>query len=201
MKIYHLFIIFGVLFLIQVSGPTIQQPQFVESDLYAGPLIEEHVISLPEDGDQWETIVVAQQNHPVVGWFESEPRLRNLKQSTKFYNLPPDHWWVKSRIPNQPLPAVIVQRPTSSKGARRYYTACGSNIPSSSRSLANEIAVAVSDCPDGKCPPNQPGPVPDQTVLPDIRPNIIPNVNLSNQQLILIGAAVLAFLVYLFKKE
>jgi hypothetical protein len=161
-----------------------EQPATTNSNSRA--LIREHVIDLPEDGLKWETIIVSdnktEQEQTLVSAFSTDPRLISLTEQTKFYILPSNHWWVRSRMPNQPHPMVVVQRPKPD------------NIPISSNVLAAEIQWAIDAAPVmAPCCPGEPVPVPAPVpqptpVLEDIRPKgpIVADKNLGY---ILIAAA------------
>jgi hypothetical protein len=180
-----------------------EQPATTNSNSRA--LIREHVIDLPEDGLKWETIIVSdnktEQEQTLVSAFSTDPRLISLTEQTKFYILPSNHWWVRSRMPNQPHPMVVVQRPKpDNAGATRVYHVTGANIPISSNVLAAEIQWAIDAAPVmAPCCPGEPVPVPvpapvpapvpqPTPVLEDIRPKgpIVADKNLGY---ILIAAA------------
>lgn len=147
---------------------TVGQPPDV---LWAG----ERIINLPEDGSSWHTVLIL-DNGPasqrIAQEFNTNPRLAGLKNDTKFYQYPPDHWWVqKYRAGYQP-PLVLVQRPSVATGGTndfiRVYEQWGNGLPLTGDILADDIASMVRrPCPR---PTPTPTPVPQPQPVQPVAP-------------------------------
>lgn len=145
------------------------------------PPVRERVIELPEDGALWSTVVVYSGDdygQRLKSNFENTPQLLALRTQTHYYELPPNHWWVRQNLPGARFPLVLLQRPINATEAKVIYKATGANIPSDGGLLAGEIAQAIEDC----CPRPGPRPTPTPTPtpapvqpdpIPDLRPNAV----------------------------
>lgn len=168
-----------------------------EQDSFAP--IEERVIELPEDGSLWQTVIVAPQDDAsgahLRQQLRSDPRLVSLQAQTKVYDLSPNHWWVKQRLPGARLPAIVIQRPISATEAKVIYKASGANLPSDSTTLANEIEAAIADCTDCRprpTPTPQPEPETTPDPIPDLRPPGTPEVQPADDNLGILAYAMIA---------
>lgn len=142
----------------------------------------DRVIDLPEDAGAWHTTVIT--NDPpsakdlqLVGWFDSDPQLANLKRQTHW------HWYspkssVYERYANVTatgLPVILVQDQTG----KTVYKASGANAPNAPWPLVKGIVECVrAHCPHCPRPKPTPAPVvPPVPVVPDVGPpHIIPDV-------------------------
>jgi len=156
------------------------------ADTVNGVLAEERVVRLPNDSAKWYVSVVGDANDPryneIVGWFNTNPSLKKLRDQVHFCPVTSDTGIYKERYAGnvKGLPTVRVQTPDGTV----IYEAAGKNIPLTAGGLNGAIASAVSNaqglrpilpwrremerrCP-GPCPtPNpQPSPQPDPEPQP-----------------------------------
>lgn len=181
----------GILAVSQYSAetaPAVTEIRFVSDDHPR----QERIMELPEDGDMWSTIVVyggesklkGAENRTLAANFGTTPRLQSLKEQTKFYEMPANHWWVLKYHPGEPLPLVIVQM----QNGRTVYKNSGDTVPRDGEMLADEIEDRITDC----CPdtsPKKPDGKPDPTHgrIPILRPTGKPSTS-QDSLIFLIGA-------------
>lgn len=126
-----------------------------------GDLVAERVVTLPEDGQAWATIVftsdawqTVHNERTLLAWFETNPRLAALKATTKFTHITAGDP-VYSHVPvnktdggsaysfahivRDDFPCLIVQTCDGTK----VYKIGGSNMPKRSSALADAVAAAV----------------------------------------------------------
>ena len=105
---------------------------------------QERIVKLPEDGSKWHVSVVGQGTRysEVLGWFDSVPRLKTLKNQVMFHPvMPSDPIYAERYAPNtKTLPMVRVQ---NEKGVV-FFEVAGQNIPMTGEALYSAIAAAVS---------------------------------------------------------
>lgn len=137
---------------------------------------QEHVIQLPEDGQQFYlTIFTAQdyltraRDRELVAWFDSDPTLKSLKSQTQYNHYTPDQKIYSERfgetLPISQFPAVMLQ----DAAGKVYVKLSAATLPKSPKDLIK----IIRDC----CPRPKPGPQPTPTpepnpvpVIPDIGP-------------------------------
>jgi len=141
---------------------------------------QERVLTLPQDQAKWYISVVGDahdvQYNEILGWFDSNSGLSNLKSQVKFCRVTTNTATYRERYaPNiKGVPTVRVQ---TSDGTV-VYEASKKAIPKTANSLYEAIYVASSPktCPDGGCPLwTRPSPpvVPEPQPLPDPDPQPI----------------------------
>lgn len=124
----------ALLTMVSVISPTI-----------AADYAQEQVMSLPEDGNVWATLVFttdAWQTNPterkVVAWFSSNNKLASLVAQTKFHHYTASSLIYKHKfasvVQNQ-FPCIIVQ----TFDGKKAYKISGANMPSSGEDLAAAI--------------------------------------------------------------
>lgn len=143
--------------------------------------ISDRVIELPEDGSQWQTVLVLDQSpmsQHILAQFNSTPRLRELWNQTKHYTYSANDPWVRKNRSGYPLPLVLLQRPTDPNGSNqweRVYESWGSGLPGTGDQLADGMAAMISSsvrkrpCPQPSPTPGpgpQPQPTPVQPMIP-----------------------------------
>lgn len=148
----------------------------------------ERVIELPEDGEIWQTIVIADKGsaagRALAADFATVPRLASLAAQTKVYEYEPGHWWVKRYHAGDAAPMVLVQ---TDRG-RVIYKAFGAQLPQGEQ-LADEIEAMIAQC----CPPDkQPAGKPGERLskIPVLRPTVSPASGQVPWGLIVVAAAV-----------
>ena len=150
----------------------------------------ERVVDLPEDGDQWQLVIVYSDktrdpaDRALASMFATTPRLQSLVAQTKVYEYPPTHWWAVEKLQGNPTPAVILQavEPGKNTRAKVVYKASGTNLPRDGEQLANEIQHNIEtmypevlvkrlarDCPNCPQPNDRPDRRPASPRIPDLR--------------------------------
>jgi hypothetical protein len=107
----------------------------------------ERIVDLPEDGDQWQLVIIYTDktrdpaDRALASMFATTPRLQSLVAQTKVYEYAPTHWWAVEKLQGNPTPAVILQAvdPGKNTRAKVVYKASGSNLPRDGEQLADEI--------------------------------------------------------------
>lgn len=137
---------------------------------------EAAVIELPDDRDQWATIVFVHQDWQrrprdveLVSYFDVEPRLVALKHQTKFFRYTDrDPYYVQNFAGTVPeLPAVRLQ---TGRGMTVFQVS-GDRALRGPKSLARAITADVERvCPDGRCGPWSPAPDPPDESPPPLQP-------------------------------
>lgn len=159
-----------------VYAQATQQPAQVEQQKPFRPT--EHVIHLPEDGNQWYTTVVTSANYQsnprereFLTWFSTEPRLASLRAQTKWTHYKTTDRLYHSRYamytaPSE-APAIVVQMPDG----RQCFKANIQTMPDSPQELADAIQQKIYDCRPftPKPPPVVPSPSP-LTPMPPMQP-------------------------------
>jgi hypothetical protein len=146
---------------------------------YAASVAElgDRVIDLPEDAHAWHTSVFTAERpslheRRILGWFDSEPQLRRLKEQTHFHHYTPASA-VFSRYANLTaggLPVVALQDASGNV----VYKASGEQVPATSSALVRGVIDCVrAHCPH--CPRPKPKPEPDPDDVPDSKP-VIPDI-------------------------
>lgn len=160
--------------------------------------IEERVIELPEDGGNWHTVVVTTPDaygQRLKQNFENTPQLLALRSQTTYYELPPNHWWVRQHLKGATFPLVLVQRPVSATDAKVIYKVSGPDVPGDGAILAGEIAQAIEDCRPRPTPTPTPTPTPapvNPDPIPDLRPAVVNPQPAQDEGLGLIAYALIA---------
>jgi len=140
----------------------------------------DRVIELPEDGGQWQTVLVLDQSplsQHLMAQFNSTPQLRDLWSQTKHYTYSANDPWVQRNRAGYPLPLVLLQRPTDLNGSNqweRVYESWGSGLPGTGDQLADSIATMIDNSVRKRpCPqpsptpgPQPPSPTPVQPMIP-----------------------------------
>lgn len=114
----------------------------------------------------------------LVQWFDSDPKLRDLKKKTHWHHYPADALMIQrysAFISAADLPCVTLQRPDGGV----IYKASRDNIPGSADALYAAMKAAHSidpgpaesvqspDCPDGQCDPSYAMPWNPESSVPD----------------------------------
>ncbi len=156
-------------------------------DTVNGVLAEERIVNLPKDQGKWYVSVVGNATdsryNEIVGWFDTNPSLKKLKNQVHFCPVTSDTAIYQARYAAnvKGLPTVRMQKPDGTV----VYEAAGKNIPMTAAGLNGALAGAVSNaqglrpilpwrremerrCP-GPCPNPQPNPQPQ----PDPEPQPI----------------------------
>jgi hypothetical protein len=132
-----------------------------------GTPTEERVIELPEDGNQWHTILILR-----AGWqglaverraeamFHSEPRLVSLRHQTHWHLITTDQAeFSKFRPLVDATPCLIVER----GNGEVVYRESGPELGKHSHKLTHAIRREIErHCPDGRCLPLHPVPGKDE---------------------------------------
>src|SRR5487761_96108 len=148
---------------------------------YAASVAElgDRVIDLPEDAHAWHTsLFTHDQPSPrekrLVGWFESEPQLRRLKEQTHFHHYTPASA-VFSRYANLTaggLPVVVLQDASGNV----VFKASGDHVPPAPWPLVRGVIDCVrAHCPHCPRPKPKPEPRPEPDDVPDEKP-VIPDI-------------------------
>lgn len=186
-------VIFGLLFA-GIAGLYVQQPK--EINVPAAPVAqfkEFKAIELPDDQMKYFTTLCLPVNwkenakcRQLVSWFDSEPRLRGLKNQTHFAIYTEADALYKARYASVVghTPCVFVN---AADGKTVYATHV---IPESGEALADEIAAKPAggwrkdrrrqgiwnpNCPNGNpfCPQPEPAPEPPADVPPAVQPPVV----------------------------
>ena len=137
----------------------------IERQMTAG----ERVIELPEDGNQWHTILLVcpdWQSRPAErraeAMFHSEPLLASLKHQTHWHLITTDQpEFEKFRALVDATPCLVVER----ANGQVVYRESGPGLGHSPHALTRAIRKEIQrHCPDGRCLPLHP--VPGQDELP-----------------------------------
>ena len=126
-------------------------------------LVEERVLDLPEDGNQWHTILILRpnwQSHPTdrraEALFHADPTLTSLKHQTHWHLITTDQpEFAKFRALVDATPCLIVERANGEVVYRESGPNLGRHGPALARSIRREIE---RHCPDGRCLPLHPVP-------------------------------------------
>ena len=148
------------------------------ADTTNGVIAEERVVNLPQDQGKWYISVVGEATdarfREVLGWFDSNKHLLNLKNSVHFNVVTTDQpIYTERYVPNTPvLPMIRLQ---DSKGVV-YSQIAGTKLPMTAEALSSQIAADVKAGPDkAACPLRRlrrptPTPTPILPVVPDLLP-------------------------------
>ncbi len=145
-----------------------------------GVIAEERIINLPNDQGKWYVSVVGDANDAnykkVIGWFNTNAKLKKLKDQVHFMPVTNDTAIYTERYANNVdgLPTVRVQ----TRDGVVVYEAAGDNIPMSAEGLNGAIAEQVlpwrrnmeDKCGPRPCP--SPSPSPDPPLDPEPQPII-----------------------------
>jgi len=161
-------------------------PTFATQDVVNGVLVEERVVNFPQDQNKWYISVVGdvtnQRYQEVLGWFETNPNLKHLKDQVHFCSIRTNTAIFSERYASniKGLPTVRVQ---DGKGVV-VYEASALQIPMSPDALYAAIAADVQTAQGCRpllpwrrrmesrlCP--SPGPTPDPNPNPDPPPQPI----------------------------
>lgn len=110
-----------------------------------GVMVEERIVNLPQDQGKWYISVVGndagENYHKVLGWFDSQPKLRRLKNQIHFCPVIVGTPVYQERYANnvKSLPTVRLQKPTGVV----VYEAAGKHLPASADGLYSALAQAV----------------------------------------------------------
>jgi|SRR5579872_3868651 len=125
--------------------------------------IEQRTLELPEDGNQWHTILILRagwQNMPAErkaeAMFHSEPLLVSLKHQTHWHLITTDQpECQKFRSLVSATPCLIVERANGEVVYRESGPELGRRPHALTRAIRKEVE---RHCPDGKCLPLHPVP-------------------------------------------
>ncbi|MDE2102071.1 MAG: hypothetical protein KGL39_32795 [Patescibacteria group bacterium] len=129
-------------------------------------LTEERVLDLPEDGNQWHTILILRQDwqsqkaeRRAEAAFHSEPLLVSLKHQTHWHLITTDQVeFKKFRSLVDVTPCLIIER----ANGEVIYRESGPELGKRPHGLVKAIRKDVErHCPDGRCLPLHPVPAPD----------------------------------------
>ncbi len=143
-----------------------------------GVIAEERIINLPNDQAKWYVSVVGSSSdvnyQKVIGWFNTNAKLKKLKDQVHFCPVTKGTAIYTSRYANNVngLPTVRVQKASG----ETVYEAYGDNIPMSADGLNNAIAEKVlpwrrnmeDKCGPKPCPKPKPNPPLDPEPQPII---------------------------------
>lgn len=164
-----------VLFCVCLMLALLVAPAFATQGAVNGVLVEERVVTLPQDQDQWYISVVGEAGEAryqkVLGWFDTNADLKHLKGQVHFCPVRSNSAIYKERYaPNvKGLPTVRVQ---DSKGVV-IYEAAGDAIPMTAEGLFGAIADDAQKAQGCILRPWRkicPGPGPCPTPTPDPEP-------------------------------
>lgn len=139
---------------------------------------EERVIDLPEDGNQWHTILLVSPNWKATpterraeAAFHSEPLLVSLKQQTHWHLITSDKpEFQKFRPLVDALPCLIVER----CNGEVIYRESGPDLGKRPHGLVRAVKKEVQrHCPDGHCLPLHPVPGPNEPAPVDDIPTVL----------------------------
>ena len=155
--------------------PAVSRPQPVVSPEPR----RDRVSDLPEDGDQWDLVVVTDgsaSGEQLVRAFKESPRLADFSSQVKSHFYPANFWWVTWYFGQDIKPMVIVQ----DQHGQLVYKVQGDNMPATADELADEIQSSVwayqpgagGECPDCDKPADDQAGIFNQPAkkLADVRP-------------------------------
>ena len=140
--------------------------------------VQERVIDLPEDGNQWHTILILcpdWQGRPAErraeAMFHSEPLLVSLKHQTHWHLITADQpEFRKFRALVDVTPCLIVER----ANGEVVYRESGPELGRHPHLLTHAIRKEIQrHCPDGRCLPLHPVPGQDETEPHDEVPAVL----------------------------
>jgi hypothetical protein len=140
--------------------------------------VEERVIDLPEDGNQWHTILILRagwQNLPAErkaeAMFHSEPLLVSLKHQTHWHLITTDQTeCAKFSALVDATPCLIVER----ANGQVVYRESGPDLGKRPHALTHAIRKEIQrHCPDGRCLPLHPVPGKDEEPPRDEIPAVL----------------------------
>jgi hypothetical protein len=112
-------------------------------DADGGVCYTSRVINLPQDQGKLYTTIIGKPNDPhvqqLLRWFDQNPDLNRIKQSTHFHFLSSDSVMFKSRYDatTGDLPCLRIQQPDGTV----VYQCSHKNLPLSAEALANSIST------------------------------------------------------------
>ncbi len=140
--------------------------------------VEERVIDLPEDGNQWHTILILRggwQGLPAErraeAMFHTEPLLISLKHQTHWHLITTDQTeCAKFRALVDATPCLIVER----ANGEVVYRESGPDLGKRPHALTHAIRREIErHCPDGRCLPLHPVPGRDEEPPKDEVPAVL----------------------------
>lgn len=152
--------------------------QVAVCDRPTAPLVEERVIDLPEDGNQWHTILILRPNwqslpadRKAEAMFHTEPLLASLKHQTHWHLITTDQAeCVKFRALVDATPCLIVER----ANGEVVYRESGPELGKHPHALTHAIRKEIErHCPDGRCLPLHPVPGKDEVPQNDEVPAVL----------------------------
>lgn len=155
------------------------------ADTPYGVLVEERVVSLPQDSGKWYLSVVGDPRdtryREILAWFDASEDLKNLKAQVHFWQVASDSAIYRGRYAANVggLPTVRMQQPDGTV----VYEASGDSLPMTAEGLYGALAGGVLDaqgirflpwrremerrCPGpGPCPTPSPEPAPEPEPQP-----------------------------------
>ncbi|MGE5194068.1 MAG: hypothetical protein ACM3U2_16355 [Deltaproteobacteria bacterium] len=129
--------------------------------------VEERVIDLPEDGNQWHTILILRggwqsvpEERRAEAMFHTEPLLISLKHQTHWHLITTDQTdCAKFRPLVDVTPCLIVER----ANGQVVYRESGPDLGKHPHALTHSIRREIQrHCPDGRCLPLHPVPGRDE---------------------------------------
>jgi hypothetical protein len=140
--------------------------------------VEERVIVLPEDGNQWHTILILRAGWPSLpaerraeAMFHAEPLLVSLKHQTHWHLITTDQTeCAKFRALVDATPCLIVER----ANGEVVYRESGPELGKHPHALTHAIRREIErHCPDGRCLPLHPVPGRDEEPPKDEVPAVL----------------------------
>jgi hypothetical protein len=142
------------------------------------PLVEQRVLDLPEDGNQWHTSLFVRPDwrglpaeRRAEAMFHSEPLLASLKAQTHWHLTTTDApEFDKFRALVTATPCLLLQR----ANGEVVYRESGPELGHEPHSLTHAIRKEIQrHCPDGRCLPLHPRPGPDERGPADEIPAVL----------------------------
>ena len=149
--------------------------------------VEERVIDLPEDGNQWHTILIVCPNwksrpaeRRAEAMFHAEPLLASLKHQTHWHLITTDQpEFGKFRALVEATPCLIVERANGEVVYRESGPELGRHAHGLTRAIRREIE---RHCPDGRCLPLHPVPGEDEKPSREEIPAVLREDGLSDKK-------------------
>jgi hypothetical protein len=162
-------------------------------------LAEERVLDLPEDGNQWHTILILRPNwqslpaeRKAEAMFHSEPLLASLKHQTHWHLITTDQTEFGKFQPLVDVtPCLIVER----ANGQVVYRESGQRLGNNPRGLTLAIRKEIErHCPDRHCLPLHPVPDKDEPPSREQIPAVLQEETPQNEKPNLIPVAVVSAL-------
>jgi hypothetical protein len=141
-------------------------------------VIEERVLDLPEDGNQWHTILILRSGwqslaaeRKAEAMFHSEPLLVSLKHQTHWHLITTDQAeFQRFRALVDATPCLLVER----ANGQVVYRESGPDLGKRPHALTHAIRKEIErHCPDGRCLPLHPVPGKDEPLPKEEIPTVL----------------------------